>query len=72
MYPNQRGYIMTPVFNIGEAVIITDPVDDHYINMNGVVVEEIFRNYLSDYVYVVRVDDGYEVEFSAEELTAID
>jgi signal peptidase I len=63
---------MNPVFSVGETVVITDPVDDHYADMGGVIVEEIFRNYLSEYVYVVKVDDGYEVEFSADELTAVD
>lgn len=61
---------MTPVFNVGEAVVVTDSIEEHYNGMAGTVVEEIFRNYISDYVYVVKVDDGYEVEFNAEELTA--
>lgn len=61
---------MSPVFNSGERVIITDPVDPHYEGKTGTVVEEIFRNYLSEYVYVVHVEDGYEVEFCADELTA--
>lgn len=61
---------MTPVFTSGERVIVTDPVDDHYEGKTGVIMDEIFRNYLSDYVYVVSMDDGYEVEFSADELTA--
>lgn len=61
---------MTPVFMSGERVIITDPIDNHYEGKSGTVMEEIFRNYISDYVYVVQVDDGYEVEFCADELTA--
>jgi hypothetical protein len=61
---------MSPVFSVGEAVVVTDSIEDHYNGMNGIVVEEIFRNYISDYVYVVKVDDGYQVEFMADELTA--
>ncbi len=61
---------MSPVFSVGEAVVVTDSVEDHYNGMNGIVVEEIFRNYISDYVYVVKVEDGYQVEFMADELTA--
>jgi hypothetical protein len=62
----------SPVFNVGESVVVTDSVDDHYIGMEGVVMEEIFRNYISDYVYVVQVKDGYAVEFNADELTSLD
>ena len=61
---------MSPVFSVGEAVVVTDSIDDHYNGMNGIVVEEIFRNYISDYVYVVKVEDGYQIEFMADELTA--
>lgn len=61
---------MVPTFNSGERVIVTNPVDDHYEGKTGVILEEIFRNYMSEYVYVVSMDDGYEVEFSADELTA--
>ena len=61
---------MSPVFSVGEAVVVTDSIEDHYNGMNGIVVEEIFRNYISDYVYVVKVEDGYQVEFMADELTA--
>lgn len=63
---------MSPVFSVGEAVVVTDSIEDHYNGMNGIVVEEIFRNYISDYVYVVKVEDGYQVEFMADELTASD
>ena len=63
---------MSPVFNVGEAVVVTDSIEDHYNGMNGIVVEEIFRNYISDYVYVVKVEDGYQIEFMADELTASD
>lgn len=60
----------SPVFQYGETVVITDPVDDFYLNKTGVVVQEEYRNYLSDYVYYVKIDnDGYEVEFTADELT---
>ena len=61
---------MSPVFSVGEAVVVTDSIEDHYNGMNGIVVEEIFRNYISDYVYVVKVEDGYQIEFMANELTA--
>jgi hypothetical protein len=61
---------MSPVFSVGEAVVVTDSIEDHYNGMNGIVVEEIFRNYISDYVYVVKVEDGYQIEFMADELTA--
>ena len=61
---------MAPVFTNGERVIITNPVDQYYEGKGGIILEEIFRNYLSEYVYVVKIDDGYEVEFSAEEMTA--
>ena len=61
---------MSPVFSVGEAVVVTDSIEDHYNGMYGIVVEEIFRNYISDYVYVVKVEDGYQVEFMADELTA--
>jgi|AACY02.15.fsa_nt_gi hypothetical protein len=61
---------MAPVFINGERVIITNPVDQYYEGKGGIILEEIFRNYLSEYVYVVKIDDGYEVEFSAEEMTA--
>lgn len=60
----------SPVFNNGEHVVITDSVDDHYNGKTGIVIEEQFRNYISDYVYVVRLDDGYDVEFTKDELTA--
>ena len=63
---------MSPVFSVGEAVVVTDSIEDHYNGMNGIVVEEIFRNYISDYVYVVKVEDGYQIEFMADELTASD
>jgi len=61
---------VSPVFSVGEAVVVTDSIEDHYNGMNGIVVEEIFRNYISDYVYVVKVEDGYQIEFMADELTA--
>ena len=61
---------MALVFINGERVIITNPVDQYYEGKGGIILEEIFRNYLSEYVYVVKIDDGYEVEFSAEEMTA--
>jgi len=61
---------MSPVFSVGEAVVVTDSIEDHYNGMNGIVVEEIFRNYISDYVYVVKVEDRYQIEFMADELTA--
>ena len=62
----------SPVFNYGEHVIVTNPVDDHYLNKTGMVVEDEYRSYISDYVYVVKMDDGYEMEFTADELTPED
>ena len=53
----------SPVFNYGEHVIVTNPVDDHYLNKTGMVIEDEYRSYISDYVYVVKMDDGYEMEF---------
>lgn len=71
--PNQRGFMSNgPVFVSGERVVVTNPSDNHYEGKAGTVVDEIFRNYVSEYVYVIRVDDGYEVEFSADELTAVE
>jgi ribonuclease BN (tRNA processing enzyme) len=59
-----------PVFTHGEMVVITHPVDDHYLDMTGVVMEEEYRDYINEYVYYVRLDnDGYEMEFTADELT---
>lgn len=59
-----------PVFKHGEMVVITHPVDDHYLDMTGVVMEEEYRDYINEYVYYVRLDkDGYEMEFTADELT---
>jgi len=57
------------VFNYGENVIVTDPVDAHYLNKTGMVVEDEYRPYISDYVYVVKLDDGYDAEFTADELS---
>jgi hypothetical protein len=61
-----------PVFNLGENVIITDAIDDHYNGKTGVVVEDDFRPYIGDYVYVIKMDDGYEAEFTADEISSDD
>jgi len=59
-----------PVFKYGEQVIVTDPIDTHYQDKTGVVVADEFRSYLNDYVYYVKLDqDGYEMDFEANELT---
>ena len=51
-------------------MVITHPVDDHYLDMTGVVMEEEYRDYINEYVYYIRLDkDGYEMEFTADELT---
>jgi hypothetical protein len=60
----------SPVFNRGENVVITNSIDDHYNGKTGVVMDDEFRNYLSDYIYVVKMDDGYDAEFTADEMTA--
>lgn len=62
--------LKSPVFNRGEFVVITDSIDDHYNGKYGVVIDEEYRNYIGDYVYVVKLNDGYEMDFTADELTA--
>jgi hypothetical protein len=58
-----------PVFNRGEQVIISEPVDDFYEGKTGVITEDEYRDYIGQYVYYVRLDnDGYEMEFTADEL----
>lgn len=58
------------IFNLGEHVVVTDSVDDHYNGKSGVIVDDEYRNYISEHVYVVKLEDGYEMEFTADELTA--
>jgi hypothetical protein len=60
----------TPVFTHGERVVITDSIDDFYNGKNGVIIDDEFRNYIGDYVYVVKLTEGYEIEFTRDELTA--
>jgi len=58
-----------PVFKCGEHVIITEPVDDFYEGKTGTVTDEEYRDYIGQYVYYVRLDnEGYEMEFTADEL----
>jgi hypothetical protein len=59
-----------PVFKHGELVVISHPVDDHYLDMTGVVIEKEYRNYINDYIYYVKLhNDGYEMGFTEDELT---
>jgi hypothetical protein len=58
-----------PVFNRGEPVVISEPVDDFYDGKTGIVTDEEYRDYIGQYVYFVKLDnDGYEIEFTADEL----
>jgi hypothetical protein len=44
-------------------------VDDFYEGKTGVITEDEYRDYIGQYVYYVRLDnDGYEMEFTADEL----
>lgn len=58
-----------PMYTSGVQVIVTDPVDEHFADMTGVVTGNEFREYLNEYIYYVMLDnDGYEMEFEANEL----
>lgn len=61
--------LKAPVFNRGEQVIISEPADDFYEGKTGTVTDDEYRDYIGQYVYYVRLDnDGYEMEFTADEL----
>ena len=58
-----------PMYKSGVQVIVTDPVDEHFTDMTGMVTGNEFIEYLNEYIYYVMLDnDGYEMEFEANEL----